>query len=66
MLKIGKFFSQVKTEMKKVSWPSKQELINSTIVVLVSTIILALYIGVCDLFLSRIINVLISGRWMVR
>lgn len=61
MPNIGKFFNQVKTEMKKVSWPSKSELISSTIVVLVSTLMLALYIGVCDLALSRIINVLIRG-----
>ena len=61
MLKIGRFISQVRTEMGKVSWPSRQELIGSTIVVLVSTIILALYIGGCDLFLSRAINLLIGG-----
>ncbi|MFH1552760.1 MAG: preprotein translocase subunit SecE [Candidatus Omnitrophota bacterium] len=61
MVKIGKFISQVKTEMKKVSWPSRQELISSTIVVLTSTLILALFIGVCDLFLSRLITFLIRG-----
>ncbi|MFC1644236.1 preprotein translocase subunit SecE [Candidatus Omnitrophota bacterium] len=61
MVKIGKFISQVKTEMKKVSWPSRQELISSTIVVLTSTLILALYIGVCDLFLSRLVTFLIRG-----
>lgn len=61
MIKIGKFVSQVKTEMQKVSWPSRSELISSTIVVLVSTILMAVYIGVCDLVLSRVINVLIRG-----
>jgi len=61
MPNIGKFFNQVKIEMKKVSWPSKSELISSTIVVLISTVVLALYIGVCDLVLSRIVNVLIRG-----
>ncbi|MBD3427198.1 MAG: preprotein translocase subunit SecE [Candidatus Omnitrophica bacterium] len=61
MIKFGKFVSQVKTEMQKVSWPSKDELVSSTVVVLISTILMALYIGVCDLFLSRIINVLIRG-----
>ena len=61
MLKIGKFVSQVKTEMTKVAWPSRQELISSTIVVLVSTLTLALFIGVCDLVLSRLVNFLISG-----
>lgn len=61
MVKFVKFISQVKVEMKKVAWPSRQELINSTIVVLVSVLVMALYIGVCDLFLSRAINVLIRG-----
>jgi len=61
MPNVVKFFSQVKTEMKKVAWPSRQELISSTIVVLVSTIVLALYIGTCDLFFSRVVNFLISG-----
>ncbi len=61
MLKIGTFVGQVKTEMKKVSWPSKHELINSTVIVIVSTLILALYIGICDLFLARVVNFLISG-----
>ena len=61
MINIGKFVGQVKTEMKKVAWPSRQELISSTVVVLVSTAVLALFIGVCDLVLSRVINFLISG-----
>ncbi|RKY41270.1 MAG: preprotein translocase subunit SecE [Candidatus Makaraimicrobium thalassicum] len=63
MLKIGKFVSQVKTEMKKVSWPSKAELVSSTVVVLVSTLMLALYIGVCDVVLSRFVNLLIRGAF---
>ncbi|MDD4013137.1 MAG: preprotein translocase subunit SecE [Candidatus Omnitrophica bacterium] len=61
MVNFGKYVGQVKTEMKKVAWPSRQELISSTVVVLVSTFILALYIGVCDVLLSRFLNFLISG-----
>ena len=61
MPNIGKFVSQVKVEMSKVSWPSRDELIASTTVVLIFTILLALYIGVCDLVLSRFVNLLISG-----
>ncbi len=61
MWKLGKFVSQVKAEMKKVAWPTRTELKNSTIVVLVSTLVLALYIGICDLILSRFVNFLISG-----
>ena len=61
MANIGKFIGQVKIEMKKVAWPSRQELVSSTIVVLVSIFLLAIFFGVCDLVLSRVINFLISG-----
>ena len=61
MLQIGKFLGQVKTEMGKVAWPSKDELISSTVVVIVTTILLGIFIGVCDLVLSRGINLLIGG-----
>jgi len=61
MLKIGKFIGQVRTEMKKVAWPSRDEIISSTIVVIVSTLILGVFIGLCDLVLSRFIHILIGG-----
>ena len=60
-MKIGKFIGQVKIEMQKVAWPSKDELVSSTIVVLVSTFLLAIFIGVCDVVLSRVVNLLIRG-----
>lgn len=61
MLKMGNFFSQVNMEMRKVSWPTKDELVSSTIVVLLSTFFLAAFVGVADIILSRVVNFLISG-----
>ena len=61
IMKIVKFFGQVKMELSKVAWPTKQELVGSTVVVLVSTAILAVFIGFCDVLLSRVVNFLISG-----
>ena len=58
--KVAGFFNDIKLEMSKVSWPTKDELIGSTIIVLVSLTILSLFIGVCDIFLSRIINVIMA------
>jgi preprotein translocase subunit SecE len=56
--KIVSFFKEVKTEMGKVSWSTKDELIGSTVVVLVSLAILSLFIGTCDLVLSKIVNII--------
>jgi preprotein translocase SecE subunit len=35
-------------EMKKVTWPGRVEVVNTTLVVLVATIIFAVYIWGCD------------------
>jgi preprotein translocase subunit SecE len=51
------FFQEVKQELHKVSWPSRQELIGSTYVVIVITGIMALYIGIIDIFLSKFLSV---------
>lgn len=61
MSKIGNFLSQVKGEMGKVAWPTREELISSTVVVIISTILLGLFIGLCDLVLAKVVNFLISG-----
>ena len=63
MLGITKFIGEVKTEMKKVAWPSKDELVSSTVIVLVSVFLLAIFIGVCDVVLSRIVHFLIGGAF---
>ncbi len=50
--KIVKFLKEVKAELKKVTWPTKRELIGSTIVTIVVTLILSIFIGIVDRLLS--------------
>jgi len=47
-----KFLKEVRAELKKVTWPSKSELIGSTIVTVVVTIVVSVFIGVVDRLLS--------------
>ena len=58
MPKIKGFLNDIKLEMGKVSWPSKDELFGSTIIVIVSLAILSLFIGLCDAGLSALVNVI--------
>lgn len=58
--KISNFIKDVKLEMQKVSWPTKDELIGSTVVVLVSLAILSAFVGVCDIVLSKVVNVIMT------
>jgi preprotein translocase subunit SecE len=43
------FLSEVVVETKKVTWPSKSEVVNTTIVVVVASFIFGIYLYLCDL-----------------
>ena len=59
--KIKQFFREVRNELKKVSWPSRKETMGSTSVVIVLVLIIALYLGLVDFGLGRIMRMLLSG-----
>jgi|YNPMSStandDraft_1061717.scaffolds.fasta_scaffold272698_2 preprotein translocase subunit SecE len=42
------FFEDVRAELVKCSWPTRQELWQSTLVIIVSVVFLAAYVAVCD------------------
>jgi preprotein translocase subunit SecE len=54
------FLREVKVELKKVTWPSKRELIGSTIVVIVFVFIVAAYLGLIDFIYTAIIGKLLG------
>lgn len=54
------FFEQSKVELKKVTWPTKQETVRTGVAVLVFSVIMALYLGVVDFALSRIVALILS------
>jgi preprotein translocase subunit SecE len=56
--KISNFFQEVKQEMSKVSWPTREELKGTTIVVIVMTIILSLFIFGVDKILQAVLDVI--------
>lgn len=57
--KIPKFFSEVKEEMKKVSWPTRQETIRGTLIVIGALIVTAIFLGGLDAFFAWIMSKLI-------
>jgi preprotein translocase subunit SecE len=54
--KIKEFVNDVTKEMKKVSWPSKEQLKESTIVVCVTTLIFTGFIYIVDLIFGVVVN----------
>ena len=64
--KMNKFFKKVLTDCQesynelvhKVSWPSKSELANSTVIVMVASIIMAIVVWLVDLAINQIMHLI--------
>ncbi len=51
--KIGQFLKEVQSEMGKVAWPTREELISSTGVVLAISFALSIFVTIFDFILSK-------------
>ena len=56
--KIKGFLSEVRAEMRKVTWPTREELTGSTGVVLMMMFFLSTFIGIADFALSYVLAVI--------
>jgi len=54
---IADYIRDVRVEMSKVSWPSRRELRDSTLVVIVMVFVVALFIGIVD----RVLTIAFEG-----
>ncbi|MFA6844825.1 MAG: preprotein translocase subunit SecE [Sphaerochaetaceae bacterium] len=53
MKKMIKYFKECHLELKKVVWPTREVVVSSTKVVLVSTILVAIFLGLIDFILLK-------------
>lgn len=60
--KLRKFTREVRSEMRKVSWPNRKELITYTIVVIVTVVIVALFTSAVDVIITWVLNLLARLR----
>ncbi len=58
--KAKQFLREVRTELKKVTWPSRKDTLAGTAVVLVAVFIIALFLGIVDSGLSSLIRELLK------
>ncbi|MEO0130657.1 MAG: preprotein translocase subunit SecE [candidate division WOR-3 bacterium] len=60
MSKLKNFLVDVKNELKKVSWSSRKELFQTTLLVIILSFLLSLFIGFWDFVFSRILRLIIK------
>lgn len=58
--RIVTFLGEVKLEMKKVNWPTRQETLKYTLIVIGFSIVVALYLGGVDFLVSKLLTYLIN------
>ena len=57
---IKKYIGQVIAELKKVTWPNKEQTINKTVLVLIVSAVIALFIAGVDFIMQNIMRTLIN------
>jgi preprotein translocase subunit SecE len=50
------YFSDVRVEMKRVTWPGKQEIYGTTVMVILTTFLFGIYFWICDQGFSRTVS----------
>lgn len=52
------YFNGVLEELKKVTWPSKNEVIKLSLIVIIISLLMAFYVGILDVVLAKILEFL--------
>jgi preprotein translocase subunit SecE len=59
-LSTREFFRDTTGEMKKVTWPTRNEVVGTTVVVIVSTLVFAIFLWGCDVLFYKMIDFLFT------
>ena len=58
VVKTKSFFGEVVTELKKSTWPTRKDLINSTVLVIVTMLVLGAFVAIADLVFINFVGML--------
>lgn len=57
---ISKFFNELKAELKRITWPTRSQLISNTVAVLISCVLVGAFIAVVDAILAKVLELFIT------
>lgn len=58
--KVTKYFRDLRSEFKKVVWPTKKQVVNNTLVVLVTIVIFSIFVGGLDTLMFKGLQLIVS------
>ncbi len=60
MRKVTNYLQEVRLELKKVVWPDRKEVVQMTLIVIITSVIVALYVGGLDVMFTKLLEQAIS------
>ena len=58
--RLAEYSSDIRTEMKRVTWPGKQEIYGTTVMVVLTTFLFGFYFAVCDFAFRHLVGMILS------
>ena len=62
-MKFIQYLKDVQGEMMKVSWPTWNELLGATVLVIVFSILMAVFVKLCDWGVSSLVKLFMQAHW---
>ncbi len=60
LTRVREYFASVRAEVTRVSWPSRKEVVTFTVLVILLTLALGVYLGVVDLVLQHLLRLIVT------
>jgi preprotein translocase subunit SecE len=60
MQRVRNYLTSVRTEVARVSWPSRREVVSLTVLIIILSVVLGVYLGLADLIITQILRLLLS------
>ena len=59
--RVREFFAEVMAELKKSSWPTRKELVDSTLVVVITILVMGMFVAMADFIFLRLVGLLMRS-----
>lgn len=61
---VVKYFNETRAELRKVSWPTREEATNLTMIIVAVTITVAVFLGLLDFIFQEVTAGVLTGNWL--
>jgi preprotein translocase subunit SecE len=58
--RLVRYFKETRAELRKVSWPTRQQATNLTLIVLAVTVVMAIFLGAVDFVFAHLLSLLVG------